>query len=66
MLQKSYTTKIYAIYYSFIRKEEYMRMKMYTIIAALAGFLAGCGDSDEDTGSSESEDTAVEEAEEQE
>ena len=43
-----------------------MRMKMYTIIAALAGLLAGCGDSDEDTGSSESEDTAVEEAEEQE
>ncbi len=44
-------------------------MKMYTLIAVSALMsltLIGCGDADEDTGSSESEDTAVEEAEEQE
>ena len=41
-------------------------MKMYTLIAAITSLaFIGCGDADEDTGSSESEDTAVEEAEEQ-
>jgi len=45
-----------------------MRMKMYTLIAAMASMMAiGCGeDADKDTGSDESEDTAVEEAEGQE
>lgn len=41
-----------------------MRMKMFAIIASLASLaFIGCGDADEDTGS---EDSATEEAEEQE
>ena len=44
-----------------------MRMKMCALVAAMStAIFVGCGDEDEDTGSSESEDTAVEEAEEQE
>ena len=44
-----------------------MRMKMYTLIAAMTALaFVGCGDADKDSGSSDSEDTAVEEAEGQE